>query len=146
MPSGLSAYLQNKTLDAIFRGQSLPTISTVYFALILDPSQGGNEVTGGGYTRASVATSLSNFCGTQGSGTTTASSGTSGQVSNNVNIVFPSPSAYWGLVDQVWVYDSASGGNILAKGMLTSQKNINGSDPAPLFPPGAITFTFSNTP
>jgi len=128
----LSDYLENNLIDHILRGQTLPTLpANVHFALFTAaPSDagGGTEVTGGAYARVSVARSLANFAGTQGAGTTVASSGTGGATSNNGAITFPTPSANWGTVTHVGVFDASTGGNLLLHGALTTPRVCNSGD------------------
>lgn len=99
------------------------------------------EVSGGDYARASIAASLVNFSGTQGPGTETASTGTSGTTSNNVAIDFPAPTANWGVVAAWLTYDAASSGNAWDWGMLTQPKTINNGDGAPSFLPASMAFS-----
>jgi len=94
--SALSDYLENKLIDHILRGQTLTAPANVWIALFTaapNDAGGGTEVSGGSYARVQVASSLANWAGTQGAGTTTASSGTGGQTSNNGAITFPAPTA-----------------------------------------------------
>lgn len=102
------------------------------------------EVTGGGYARASLASSLANFAGTQAAGSTTASTGTSGTTSNNAQITFPAPTAYWGVVAAVVTYDQASGGNPWTFEILTAPKTINADDDPAYVGVGAFTFQVDN--
>jgi hypothetical protein len=96
-----------------------------------------------GYARVGVATSLANFAGTQGAGTTVASSGTNGSTSNNVAIPFGTPTAQWhptgGLIVGVVAFDAAAGGNPWWWGMLAAGKNVNSGDSAPSIAAGALT-------
>ena len=81
----MSNYLQNKFVDALLRGQSYTFPTTVYVGLATGTSTAascGSEVSGGSYARVSIPSSLANWAGTQGAGTTVVSSGTSGQTSN----------------------------------------------------------------
>lgn len=103
----------------------------------------GVEVTGGSYARASLATSLANWSGTQGAGTTTASSGTGGASSNNGAIAFPAPTANWGVCGAMGIYDAASGGNQLFLRPLGTPKTVNNGDPAPSFTAGQLSTTFA---
>lgn len=152
-----SDFAENKLIDFLFRGQALgitgasagagsgPT--TLYVALFtVSPTDagGGTEVTGGSYARVAVTSSLANWAGTQGAGTTAASSGTSGQTSNNNPVTFPSPTANWGTVVAVGVYDAATGGNLVAWGALTTGKTVNNGDAAPTFAAGALQFQIDN--
>ncbi len=152
--SAASNFLENKWIDFFFRGQALgitgasaaagtgPT--TLYVALFTAaPSDagGGTEVTGGSYARVAVTSSLANWAGTQGAGTTTASSGTTGTTSNNANITFPAPTGNWGVVSHYGVFDAASAGNLILHNALTASKTVNNGDAAPVFPPASLQFT-----
>lgn len=102
------------------------------------------EVTGGSYARASLAASLADFAGSQSAGSTTASTGTNGTTSNNVSITYAGPSANWGVIFGVVVYDASSSGNPWDWFPLTTPKTINNGDPAPSFTAGAMTFQIDN--
>lgn len=144
--SALSDYLENKLVDHLLRGQAYTAPATVYVALLTAaPSDGGGgtEVSAGGYARVAVASSLANWAGTQGAGTTVASSGAGGQTSNNAAVTFGAPSANWGSVTHAALYDASTGGNLLAWGALGASKTINNGDPAPSFAAGALTFTLA---
>jgi len=139
-------FMENKCIDSLWRGQAY-TPTTAYFALFTAASTEtgtGTEVTGGSYARVAVTCSLANFAGTQGAGTTTASTGTSGTTSNNVAITFPAPTANWGVVTHWAVFDAASGGNMTYYGALTASKTINNGDSAPSFPAGSFTMQEDN--
>lgn len=141
--SALSNYLENKIIDALFRGQTLPTPPTLYFAAFTTaPTDvgGGVEVSGGGYERVAVAATLANFSGTQGAGTTTASNGTSGTTYSNVDIQFPSPTAGWGTVVAMAVFDAPIGGNMLLYGPISPAKTVNAGDLPPKFSAGQWAF------
>lgn len=143
--SAMSDYLENKLIDQLFRGQAAPTTTNLYVALLTaapSDSGGGTEVTGNNYSRVTVASSLANWAGTQGAGTTTASTGTGGVTSNNGAITFPTPSGTWGTVTHFGIYDAASAGNLLFYGTLTIAKTINQSDTV-TFPAGSLTITFA---
>lgn len=141
--SALSNYLENKAIDAMFRGQAMPSIPTLYFALFTaapTDTGGGTECAGGAYARAAVTASMANFAGTQGPGTTAASNGTSGSTSNNVDIQFPSPSANWGTVIAMAVFDAPTGGNMLVYGAVSPPKVVNSGDLPPKFAAGQWAF------
>lgn len=143
--SAMSDYLENKLIDQIFRGQSAPTTTTLYVGLLTaapSDSGGGTEVSGGSYARVAVSSSLSNWAGTQSAGSTVASSGTSGQTSNNGAITFPTPTAGWGTVTHFGIYDAASGGNLLFYGALTIAKTVNQADTV-TFPAASLSITFA---
>jgi hypothetical protein len=154
--SAMSDVLENKLIDWFFRGQAIgitgasaaagtgPT--SLYIGLLTAaPSDagGGTEVTGGSYARATVASSLANWAGTQSAGSTVASSGTGGQTSNNGAIAFPAPTANWGLITHFGIYDASSGGNLLIWGALAVSKTVNNGDAAPQFNAAALTITFA---
>ena len=153
--AALSDFLENALIDWFFRGQALGVTgasagagsgpTNLYFGLLTAaPSDagGGTEVTGGSYARVGVATSLANFAGTQGAGTTTASTGTGGVTSNNGAITYPAPTADWGVITHFGVYDALSGGNLVTWAALTQPKTVNNGDAAPSFAAAAFTFAF----
>lgn len=143
----LSDYLENKLVDFLFRAQSFSAPGTVYVALFTsapNDTGGGAEVSGGSYARVAVTSSLANWAGTQSAGSTSASSGTSGQTSNNAKVTFPAPTANWGSVTHWGIFDAATGGNLLIYAALTTAKTINSGDAAPSFGVGALTFQIDN--
>lgn len=100
------------------------------------------EPSGGSYARQSVAASLANFAGTQAPGSTTASTGTSGQTSNNNAITWAAaPTANWNSVWGVAFYDAASAGSFWVWAPLNAAKTINNGDPAPSIAAGAFGYT-----
>ena len=152
-------FAENKIIDWFFRAQALgitgasagagsgPT--TLYIGLLTatpTDSTGGTEVSGNAYARVGVTSSMtaSGWAGTQGAGTTVASSGTSGTTSNNGIITFPTPTpSGWGTVTGVGIYDAASAGNLLIYSALTVSKTINVGDSV-TFPAGSLTFQLDN--
>lgn len=142
--AGKSDYLENKFLDWLLRGQAFTAPTNVYVALFTaapTDAGGGTEVSGGSYARVQVASALANWAGTQSAGSTTASSGTSGQTSNNGTITFPAPTASWGTVTHFGIFDASSGGNLLYWAALTTSKTVNNGDSAPSFAAGTLTIT-----
>jgi hypothetical protein len=155
--SAASDIFENKYVDWFFRGQALglngasagagsgPT--TLYISLKLaadsDAAQGA-EVSGAGYARVPVTSSLANWAGTHGAGTTTASIGTSGTTSNNNTITFGTPGAAWGQVVGFGVHDSLTGGTEIHYAALSAPKTINNGDPAPSFAAGALAIQVDN--
>lgn len=145
--ASMSDYLENKFWDWYLRGQSLTPPATVYVALFTaNPSDtgGGTEVSGGSYARVAVASSLANWAGTQGAGTTSASTGTSGTTSNNGPITFPAPSANWGTVTGLGLMDASSGGNLLFYAPLTTPRAVNSTDAAPVFAAASVSLQIDN--
>jgi len=138
-----SDYAENKLADFIFRGQTFTAPSTVYVGLstaACSDSSFGTEVSGGSYARVAVTSSLANWAGTQSAGSTTASTGTGGQISNNNTITFPTPTAGWGTVVSWFLADASTSGNELICAPLTTNKTINSGD-AVSFAAGALTVT-----
>lgn len=155
--TAMTNFLENKLIDFTLRGQALGIggasaaagtgPATVWIGLLTTPmTEAGTftEVTGGDYARVAVQSSLANWAGTQGAGTTAVSSGTSGATSNNVAITFPAPTADWGRASDWAAFDAATGGNALLTSALQVPKNINFGDPAPKFDPGALTWQIDN--
>lgn len=108
-------FYRNKKLDQEFRNQSYTDPATWYLALLSAASAtGGTEVTGTGIARATLACSLTNWSGTQGAGTTAASSGTSGIITPNVEIQFAAAGATTAAVSAAFIgfFDAASAGNL----------------------------------
>lgn len=147
---------ENKLVDFLFRGQALGITgasaaagtgpATLYVSLKTaadSDSATGAEVSGGSYARVAVVSSLANWAGTQGAGTTAVSSGTSGTTSNNGAVTFPTPTAAWGQVVGFGIHDAATGGNELVYTPITP-KTINLGDPAPYFAPGTLSVQVDN--
>lgn len=144
--ASMSDYLENKLTDFVFRGQTFTAPATIYFALATTTGSDaacGTEVTGGSYARVGVTSSLANWAGTQSAGSTIASSGSSGTTSNNGVITFPTPSAGWGTVTEICMFDASTSGNLLFRNALTISKTINIGDIVDL-PAAALTFQFDN--
>lgn len=145
--AAISDYLENKLVDWLLRAQAFTPPATVYIGLFTatpTDAGGGTEVTGGSYARVAVTSSLANWAGTQAAASTVASTGTSGTTSNNAAITFPAPTAAWGVVTSIGVYDAATAGNLLFYSALTASKTINSGDAAPSFAAAALTFQIDN--
>lgn len=143
----LTNYFENKLLDLLLRAQAYTPPATLYIGLdtvVGNEAGGGTEVAGGSYARVAVPASLANWAGSQGAGTTAASSGTGGTTSNNASITFPVPTADWGSVVGFRLWDASSGGNALIYQALTTPKTINNGDAAPVFNAGALTIQIDN--
>jgi len=147
MPA-LSNQFRNLYIDWLFRGQSYTPPATLYFALLTTSTDDDGsplvEVSGGSYARVGVAASLTNFAGTQSAGSTTASTGNTGTTSNNGAITYPAPTANWGSITDLAVYDAPTGGNMLFYTALTVPKTVNNGDAAPTFAAGAFTYQDDN--
>lgn len=145
--AALTDYAENKLVDALLRGQSLGAPATGYVALYTvcpTDSTAGTEVTGGSYARVAITSSLANWAGTQGAGTTVASTGTNGTTSNNIVLTYSAPTANWGVVTCWGILDAPTAGNLWIYSALTVNKTINNGDAAPSFAAGAATFQIDN--
>ena len=145
--AAMSDYLENRLIDQLFRGQAYSFPSTLYIGLYTaapNDAGGGTEVSGGSYARVSVGASLANWAGTQGAGTTVASTGNSGTTSNNGAVTFPAPTGNWGQVTHFGIFDAASGGNLLFHGALTTPKTVNNGDAAPSFSAASLSIQIDN--
>jgi hypothetical protein len=155
--AAMTDILENKYIDWFFRAQALGLAggsagagtgpATLYISLKSAPDADGTpgaELSGTGYARVPVVSSLANWAGTQGAGTTTASAGSSGTTSNNNPITFGTPGAAWGQAVGFGIHDSLTGGSELYYAALGAPKTINNGDPAPSFAAGALTVTVDN--
>jgi hypothetical protein len=152
--ANLSNFLENALVDSILRGQTITingktltwsSAPTYYVALYTaDPTDAnsGTEVSGSGYARVAIVSSLANWSGTQSVGSTTASTGTAGRSSNNATINFGTAGGSWGTVTHVGILDASSGGNLLFHKSLSVSRTITTSDPVS-FPADALGITFA---
>lgn len=145
--AALTDYAENKTVDALLRGQSIGTPATWYIGVATDTcsdSSSGTEPSGGSYARVAVTAGLTQWSGTQSAGSTTASSGTGGTVSNNSAITFPTSSAAWGNLQSVRWYDASSAGNSWICINLSAAFNVSGAGITISFPAGQLQFQIDN--
>lgn len=91
----------------------------------------GTEVSGGSYARVQRNPLDANW----------SFSGVGGVITNAAEILFPSPTANWGVIIWAGVWDASTVGNLLAKAILGSSKTVNSGDAAPRFPIGTLAFT-----
>lgn len=156
MTAHTDAY-ENKEIDFKFRGQALGLANSTaaagtgpskwFIGLIKvagSDAAVGTEMSGGGYARVAVDCTLANWAGTQGAGSTTVSTGSSGTTSNNVAITFPTPTADWGQAVEWGAFDSLTGGTECIRGTLAAPKTINNGDSAPAFAPGQLVYQNDN--
>ena len=117
---GFADYWEDKILGHIF-GKGSYTPPTIYVGLStadpLDDASGLAEPTGNGYAR--VQTSASDW-----------SAASSGSLDNAADVTFPEATGSWGTVTHFALFDSASGGNMLAHGALSQSKAIGSGDAA----------------
>jgi len=137
-----SDWLENKFIDFLFRGQTLPlTGATASWsaapALYIALGTAASDVSftelpsSGAYARvklcAGAAMALTDMAGTQSAGSTSASSGTGGQTSNNNAVTFPTATADWNSAATIGyfaIYDASTGGNLLYWGPLTTPRAV----------------------
>lgn len=105
------------------------------------------EITGGAYARVPITASLANFAGTQGAGTTAASTGTSGVTSNNNAITWPTPTADWtpaggdgAAAAVVVLFDASTAGNAIIFGVMNNVQTILNGNAAPSAAAAAVSF------
>lgn len=145
--AGMTNYLRNKILDWFHRGESFTPPASVWITLVsTTPSAAtaGTELTGTGYARQEIESTLTAWAGTHGPGTDDVSSGTSGITSNNEIIDFGTAGSVWGVTTHWELYDASSGGNRLMYGSIVDvsgvpvSRSINSGDPVS-FPTSALT-------
>jgi hypothetical protein len=140
LSGGPTDYLINLLLDKFLRGQAFTYPSSVWLAPYV---AGGAEVGGGvGYSRLELESTLTALSGTQAPGTTSASSGTGGRISNNNPLVFADPTGTWGDIDRLGVFDASSAGNELWRAALATTKSIGVGLPL-TFQADKVGFTFA---
>lgn len=115
-----SDYWENEILDHIF-GKGSYTPPTIYVGLStadpLDNGSGLAEPTGNGYAR--VQTPAADWNAAAG-----------GALDNVNDITFPQATGSWGTITHFALFDTTSGGNILAHGALSASKTIGSGDTA----------------
>ena len=138
---GLTDAFENAYIDFRWRAQTWTLNANATFELYTaapGETGGGTVAAYTGYAAVSVARSLANFAGTQSAGSTTASTGTSGQTSNNAAITFGAPTSGPSTITHLGVKD----GTTLAEfGALTTSRTLNNGDAAPSFAAAAFTST-----
>jgi hypothetical protein len=141
--SALTDLAENAVVDSLIRGQAagFPTTWTIrLYTAAPGETGGGTEATYGGYGPATQAASLANWAGTQGGGTTVASSGTGGQTSNNNALTFGTP-ATTGTPQTLTHFAFCNGTTPWIVGGLSQSRIINNGDQAPTAAIGALTVT-----
>lgn len=122
----MSDYLKNEWRKHIFRTGSFTKPTALYYGLYTaapTDAGGGTEVTGGSYARVNLAPLDANYD----------AHATAGRTRNQSTITFPSPTAAWGTVTHMGVFDASTAGNLLFWKALNTPRVINNGDPAPVF-------------
>lgn len=129
MASSKTIYMEKKHLDEDFGGQVWSAPATLYMALFTargttaQAAAGTNfvEATGGGYARKAVPNNLVSWVA--------ATSSFPSQKSNAIKIDFGTPTASWGIITCVGVYDALAGGNLLYWGDLSGSVAADAGTP-----------------
>lgn len=127
--AAMSNYLETALVNAVLRNTSYTSPTTVYVGLFTsDPTDAGSgtEVTGGSYTRKSMAFDAP----------------TNGATANSSAVEFDQATASWGTVTHFGLFDASSSGNLLLHGALTASKTIESGDVFK-FASSALTATFA---
>ena len=132
--AGKSVYMVSLILSRCFKGAAIGTLAagpwiSLHTAPLVDAGTGA-EVAGGAYARKATAVTDWTVSGT-----------TPTQVANATAQAFPAPTANWGTVTDMGIWDAATGGNLLYLSPLTTSRTINNGDGAPSFAIGALVFT-----
>ena len=138
--------LANMLVDSVLRGEPIALPSTLHVGLFTAPPgmDGiGTEVTGAGYARAPIPRDLASWSGTQGAGTTIASSGTSASTSTNVPLTWPQPAGDWGPITHWGIFAAPSGGPALMRGAFARPVTIGAGDRAPILPADGLYLTIA---
>lgn len=140
MASSKSVYLEKKHLDEDFGAQVWTAPAILYLALFTargTTTQAANntnfvEVAVGAYIRKSIANNLTTW--------NAATSIFPSQKSNAIRIEFITPTADWGSITCMGIYDAVSGGNLLYWADLVAPVTVL-SGAAPAFEIGALVIT-----
>ncbi len=128
--SAMSDFVEAEVRKHYFRtgAAAKPTDLTIHlFTAAPGDAGGGTEVTGGSYAAVSRPPLDANW---------SALSATDGLTDNVADLVYPAPTANWGLVTHMAIKDQLA--NFLFTSALTASKTINNGDPAPKFVAGAL--------
>ena len=148
--AAMSDYLENKLIDHCFRGIPYTAPSNLYVGLMTaaeGDAGGGTEVSGGSYARSPAIPCTATAMASTGGATTTTSpsAGTSATTSNNAVVTWAAaPTLSWGSIIGLGIFDAATGGNLLAYGLLSTAKTVNAGDAPPSFAISALSFQIDN--
>jgi hypothetical protein len=136
---------RNKILDAEMRDQPYTYPAQWWVAIFTatpTDTTAGTEIptSGTNYGRQAIDRSLTAWSGTQGAGTTAASSSTTGaygESSNNASIIFPTPTTDWGTAVALGLFTAETGGTLWRYHTLDTSKALFTGDPV-YFPASAL--------
>jgi len=128
--------------EAVFRGGSLPTLTTLYISLHTgDPGPDGqtaNEVSGNAYARVAVTSNTTNW----GAATTADPS----VIANLTAVTFPQATGSWGTVTHFGIWNhitNTAAANFVGATALTASQAIANTNTAS-FAAGALTHSFDS--
>lgn len=129
----LTNYAENKLVDYL-RGQGLAALpADWHIALVSAYSDSAfTELSGTGYARQTVGRTLADWAGTQGDGTTLASTGNSHTTSNNDPVDWGTAGSAWGTAIGVVLCDADSPSNAWVFVEFDSALPIGNGDPVSL--------------
>lgn len=135
-------YMENWLIEQLFRAANATEPANWYVGLFKgDPGETGSlaqEVSGGSYARVIYANSSAKWAAA-------VDAGSAKRTSNSDSIIFPSPTADWGIVTHWGLMDSATlgAGNMWIYGPLGASRTIYSGDNPPSFAVGALTIDFA---
>jgi hypothetical protein len=121
-------YLHNKQMKHLLQGVVFTPPTELWIGLFTTVPQldgsGGVEVSTSGtaYGRVKLASTTAGWTG---------ASGTNQEYSNAADLVFQVPTANWGTIQGLAVYDAQTGGNLMFTAYLTTAKSVSAGDGAP---------------
>ena len=146
LSGGLTNYASNKLVDLIWRAQSYTWPASLYAGLFTaapNNAGGGTESSGGAYARVAIASSLTAWSGTQAPGSTVASTGTGGRISNNASLAYPAPTANWGTVTHEGLFNAASAGNLMLWAALAASRTVTSGGAPQTHPADTLAITLA---
>ena len=134
MAGNKGQYLENAALGWL-KGTTYPAApANTYVALFTaapSDSGGGTEVSGGSYARVAIASS--GWSAISGGGASPE------QITNSGAVTFPTPTANWGTVVAIGLFDASTAGNLLYWNSISSQVINSGVQAS--FAGGALVVT-----
>lgn len=132
MAGNLSDYLKNALRGHVFRTATFSKPGAIYVALYTaapTDAGGGTEVTGAGYARIQVGPLDAAW----------SAHATAGRTQNVALVQFGAPTANWGIITHVALFDGVAG-NLLTWNALLDPRSVNSGDAPPEFDAAALDF------
>lgn len=145
---GATHRLVNIMLDLLLRGQAYSwpaTLGLSYFSTAPTDAGGGVEHSSGNYARIALPADMANLSGTQGPGTTVASTGTGGRISNNLRLEHPQPIANQPTIVATGVHSDTTLGDLFWWRKLAAEAQFApvANGPAPYYDPDELSLTLA---